>query len=112
MQSFSQFFQLLKQSKISAGVPLTYYHAGTQITSIECLTTNFLETPFTVNMEYTYRANGFLPNMTLEEIFKNKYTNLSGEKLQVRAMKEEDIYNITNLTELSYKRNFRSRRLQ
>ena len=40
--------------------------------------------------------------MTLEYIFKNEYTNLVGEKLQIRALKAEDIYLITGLTEMIY----------
>ena len=86
--------------KPSAGVPLTYYHAGDSALSIENLTTNFLETPFTVNIDRTYRKNGFLQNMSLVETFKNKYTNISGEKLQVRAMKAEDIYTVTGMTKI------------
>lgn len=86
--------------KLSAGVPLTYYHAGDSALSIENLTTNFLETPFTVNIDRTYRKNGFLQNMSLVETFKNKYTNISGEKLQVRAMKAEDIYTVTGMTKI------------
>lgn len=85
---------------VSAGVPLTYYHAGDSALSIENLTTNFLETPFTVNIDRTYRKNGFLQNMSLVETFKNKYTNISGEKLQVRAMKAEDIYTVTGMTKI------------
>ena len=38
--------------------------------------------------------------MSLVETFKNKYTNISGEKLQVRAMQVEDIYIATGLTEI------------
>ena len=49
----------------------------------------------------TYRKTGFLPYITLTETFLNKYTNISGEKLQVRAMKAEDIYNATGLSEMS-----------
>ena len=86
--------------KPSAGVPLTYYHGGDSALSIENLTTNFLETPFTVNIVRTYRKNGFLQNMSLVETFKNKYTNISGEKLQVRAMKAEDIYTVTGMTKI------------
>ena len=86
--------------KPSAGVPLTYCHGGDSALSIENLTTNFLETPFTVNIVRTYRKNGFLQNMSLVETFKNKYTNISGEKLQVRAMKAEDIYIATGLSSM------------
>ena len=38
--------------------------------------------------------------MTLTEVFTNKYTQTSGEKLQVRAMKAEDIYGVTGVTEM------------
>lgn len=85
---------------VSAGVPLTYYHKNLASTSVNNLTVKFLETPFTGNDDYTYRKNGFLPNATLTEIFTNKYTNVSGERLQVRAMKVEDIYNIIQSDEL------------
>ena len=85
---------------VSAGVPLTYYHKNSTSTSVNNLTVKFLETPFTGNDDYTYRKNGFLPNATLTEIFTNKYTNVSGERLQVRAMKAEDIYGVTGLTEM------------
>ncbi len=40
--------------------------------------------------------------MSLAETFTNKYTKLSGDKLQVRALKAEDIYLITGLTEMIY----------
>ena len=50
----------------------------------------------------TYRKTGFLPYITLAETFSNKYTNISGEKLQVRAMKAEDIYNATGLSEMIF----------
>lgn len=85
---------------VSAGVPLTYYHYGDSALSVENLTTNFLETPFTASIERTYRQNGFLPYVTLTETFTNKYTKLSGDKLQVRAMKAEDIFSVTGLTKM------------
>ena len=91
--------------KPSAGVPLTYCHGGDSALSIENLTTNFLETQFTANIDRTYRKNGFLSNISLTEIFNNKYTNVSAEKLQVRAMKAEDIYGVTGLTEMNDKIN-------
>ncbi len=78
----------------SAGVPLTYYHAGDSALSVENLTTNFLETPFTVNGSGTYRKNGFLPNITLTEIFSNKYTNVNAGKPQVRSMNADDILKV------------------
>ena len=85
---------------VSAGVPLTYYHYSTSSTSVENLTTKFLETPFTADQNTTYRKTGFLPYITLTEIFNNKYTQTSGEKLQVRSMKAEDIYGVTGLTKM------------
>lgn len=86
---------------VSAGVPLTYYHPfGNSSTSVENLTTKFLETPFSIDKGYTYRKTGFLPYIALTEIFNNKYTKVSGEKLQVRAMKAEDIYGVTGLTKM------------
>ena len=60
--------------QISAGVPLTYWLGNGVVTSIENISSNFLKTPFTVNDWGTYRKNGFLPNITLTEIFSNKYT--------------------------------------
>lgn len=48
----------------------------------------------------TYRKTGFLPYITLAATFSNKYTNISGEKLQVRAMNAEDIFNVTGLKEM------------
>lgn len=85
---------------ISAGVPLTYHHANSTNESVENLTTNFLETPFMTSTVRTYRKTGFLPYVSLTKTFKNKYTNVSGEKIQVRAMKAEDIYRVTGLTEM------------
>ena len=86
---------------VSAGVPLTYYHTyGNSSTSVENLTTKFLEIPFTDDQGCTYRKTGFLPYIALTEIFNTKYTKVSGEKVQVRAMKAEDIYGVTGLTEM------------
>ena len=88
---------------VSAGVPITYYHSSSSSTSVENLTTKFLETPLNKGIgtkSYTYQKNGFILGMTLTEIFNNKYTKVSGEKLQVRAMKAEDIYGVTGLTEM------------
>ena len=87
-------------TKPSAGVSLTYYHTGGSALSIENLTTNFLETPFTVNTNHTYRKTGFLPYVSLSETFTNKYTSMSGEKLQIRAMQVEYIYIATGLTKI------------
>ncbi len=68
--------------------------------NVENLTSLFLETPFSATSRDTYRKNGFLSFVSLFEIFKNKYTNISGDKLQVRAMKAEDIYNVTGLSKM------------
>lgn len=78
----------------SAGVPLTYWHGGGVVTSIENISSNFLKTPFTVNGSGTYRKNGFLPNITLTEIFSNKYTNVNDGKPQVRSMNADDILKV------------------
>ena len=85
---------------VSAGVPLTYCHGGDSALSIENLTTNFLETPFTVNIVRTYRKNGFLSNMSLAETFTNKYTKLSDEKLQIRAMTVDDMCRVIGVTKI------------
>ena len=98
---FVYWFKEKSKAFFSAGVPLTYYHAyGNSSTSVENLTTRFLEIPFTADQGCTYRKTGFLPYIALTEIFNNKYTQTSGEKLQVRAMKAEDIYGVTGLTEM------------
>ena len=95
------FIGLRKNQKLfSAGVPLTYYHKNSASTSVNNLTVKFLETPFTGNDDYTYRKNGFSPYTTLSEIFANKYTNMTEDKSQVRSMKAEDIYFVTNLSEM------------
>ena len=100
---FVYWFKEKSKAFFSAGVPLTYNHPNHDSSiSIENLTTKFLKTPFALNTSYTYRKNGFLQYVTLEYIFKNEYTNLVGEKLQVRALKAEDIYLITGLTEMVY----------
>ena len=85
---------------LSAGVPLTYRCGGNSATSVKCLTTSFLENQFVADKNDTFRKNGFSSYITLKEIFANKYTCLSGEKIQVRSIKAEDIYNITGLTEM------------
>ena len=88
-------------TSISAGVPLTYCHEyGKSDVSIENLTINFLNPQFSSTIIRTYRKNGFFPYITFFEIFANEYTCNSGEKLQVRSMKAEDIYNLTGLIEM------------
>ena len=64
------------------------------------MTAKFLETTFTANEKRTYIKNGFLPCITLIETFTNKYTKTSEDKLQVRAMKAEDLYIVTGLIEM------------
>ena len=87
-------FKEKSKSFFSAGVPLTYYHKNSASTSVNNLTVKFLETPFTGNDDYTYRKNGFLPNITLTEIFSNKYTNVNDGKPQVRSMNADDILKV------------------
>ena len=74
---------------VSAGVPLTYYYnADTQEESIEALTTNFLDTTYG-------KTNGFGENVSLTEIFANKYTTtVDGIIPKVRAINEEDILGV------------------
>ena len=86
--------------KLSAGVPLTYYHNSDATQSVEKLTTNFLETSFSMSQKGGYMKSGFSPYTTLSEIFANKYTNMTEDKSQVRSMKAEDIYFVTNLPEM------------
>ena len=78
---------------VSAGVPLTYYHYMSAPGSLADITTNFFETKFSSTENRAYRKSGFLPYITLKEIFDNKYTEISGDKLQVRSMNEKDICN-------------------
>ena len=71
--------------------------------SVEKLTLKFLEIQFNTKIEvekFAYQKNGFLSGLTLTEVFKNKYTSISGEKLQVSAMKAEDIYIATGLSSM------------
>ena len=101
---FFSVFPITKTIPNSAGVPLTYYHPyGYSDMSVEKLTLKFLEIPFNTKIEvekFAYQKNGFLSGLTLTEVFKNKYTSISGEKLQVRAMKAEDIYIATGLSSM------------
>ena len=59
------------------------------------LTNEFLNIPFSSTKGDTYRKNGFTPYLSLSEIFENKFTNTSGEKIQVRMMNFSDISRIT-----------------
>lgn len=101
---------------VSAGVPMTFYHASSVSNSITKLAINFLTTPFHTSDNETYRKTGFDPNKTLTEIFNNKYTAVyandtsvtyptystntvtatkTANTLKVRAMTKEDVYNAT-----------------
>ena len=92
---------------VTAGIPLTFYHHDVTSTSIMALTDNFLNTDFSETENYTYRKNGFSPNKTLTQVFSNKYiaTKNDGITPAVRAMKAEDIYEVTNLTNMSAEHN-------
>ena len=79
---------------------MTYYHVNDSALSIENLTKKFLTITFSSTEKNTYRKNGFYPYITLNEIFKNAYTQTNDEKLQVRAMKAEDVYNVTGMSAL------------
>lgn len=61
---------------------------------------NFLNIQFSSLENATYRKNGFIPFISLTEAFKNTYTQTNDEKLQVRAMKAEDVYNVTGMSAL------------
>ena len=54
-----------------------------------------MDIPFSSTQGNTYRKNGFIPYLPLSEIFENKFTNTSGEKIQVRMMNFSDISRIT-----------------
>ena len=106
---------------VSAGMPLTYYHAGNTTTSVENLAIKFLTTPFHASNVYTYRKTGFNSHQTLTEIFTNKYTatylnnttvtyptyggTVTGTKtagtLKVRTMTMDDIKGATGLSSIS-----------
>ena len=79
---------------------MTYYHVNDSALSIENLTKKFLTITFSSTEKNTYRKNGFYPYITLNEIFKNAYTQISGDELQIRAMSAEDIYIVTGLTDM------------
>ena len=59
------------------------------------LKNEFLNIPFSFTQGDTYRKNGFTPYLSLPEVFENKFTNTSGEKMQVRMMNFSDISRIT-----------------
>ena len=57
----------------------------------------FLSIPFSSTEKNSYEKNGFIPYLSLNEVFENAYTQISGDKLQVRSMNEDDIYGVTRL---------------
>lgn len=79
---------------LSAGVPLTYCASSNDLSYMK-LKNEFLDIPFSSTQGDTYRKNGFIPYLPLSEIFENKFTNTSGEKMQVRMMNFSDISRIT-----------------
>ena len=82
--------------QISAGVPLTYYYEYINAFSCEKqLKDNFLDIPFSSIENASYRKNGFVFFNSFEEVFVNKYTDISGEKMQVRALDSGDVMNVT-----------------
>lgn len=56
---------------------------------------SFLDIPFNSTESMSYRKTGFVFFNSFEEVFVNKYTDISGEKLQVRALDSGDVMNIT-----------------
>lgn len=90
-------------TSISAGVPLTYYHPYKDSNiSEKNLTFSFLEISFSEFKEYSYRKNGFMPYITLTEIFNVEYTQKINSKLHVRAINSEDVCRITGFSEMAY----------
>ena len=82
---------------ISAGIPMTYHHTyGYSEASEKNLTDNFLTTEFTTDSGNTYRKNGFNPNMSLTQVFTNKYTNTKEDGItpNVRSVMQEDIFKV------------------
>ena len=56
---------------------------------------SFLDIPFGSTENASYRKSGFVFFNSFEEVFANKYTDISGEKLQVRAVESGDVRNVT-----------------
>lgn len=83
-------------------MPLTYWHGGNGNLSIQKLKSEFLSISFSSIEKNTYPQNGLIPYLTLAEVFKNVYTQESGDKPQVRSMNENDICNVTQLDKMSY----------
>lgn len=94
---FVYWFKEKSKAFFSAGVPLTYYHGANGNLSKQKLRNEFLSIPFSSTEKNTYEKNGFIPYLSLSEVFENVYTQISGDKLQVRSMNEDDIYSVTGL---------------
>ena len=89
---------------ISAGIPMTYFHTyGNAIESESNLTDNFLTTPFSTSEANTYRNSGFDDNLSLSELFTNKYTaTTDGITPAVRSLKKEDVLSVTGKSDLAH----------
>ena len=86
---------------VSAGVPLTFCHAGNGEASVTALTTNFLFTEFDeFAAPQKYVENGFIGYLNLSDVFNNKYTAMNGTTPKVRSIVEEDILRVTGDTEI------------
>ena len=60
-------------------------------TSAELLTNNFLEIPISSTENHCYAKIGFIPYLSLQQVFENIYTYCSSDVPQVRALKADDI---------------------
>jgi len=98
---------------ISTGVPLVYngptaaYSNGDASVAETELTNNFLSVPMSggSSEEWSsyYTANRFNENLSLTEVFTNKYTALKSDGTpNVRSVKKEDIIRLGNVEEDSY----------
>ncbi len=86
---------------VSGGCPLTYYHVGNAADSVLALTTNFLTTEFDDSVtKQKFVKSGFLGYTNLSDVFTNAFTQMEGGVPKVRAMKAEDIFLATGLTEM------------
>lgn len=56
---------------------------------------SFLDISFSSTENASYRKTGFVFFNSFEEVFVNEYTDISGEKLQVRALDSGDVMNVT-----------------
>ena len=87
---------------VSAGVPITYYHADDPSESIGKIVDDFVLTEVTAVDENTYRKKGFNIYDTLTEIFSNKYTLLDEDGVpKVRSIQSEDVLKITGTSSLN-----------